>query len=606
MLRRLFLLSLFVFLVSNVSFGNSIYTKDQIDRFSRVQYKIVKVGDSFKAVNNGVVPDYKVAGSSSNMSNDFFNAVSTVRLSDTRNYYDLESNGSPVQIWQDPTNANNIHAVYTYSSEETGWSDRTVQYYFSSDKGATWSFIGNVPSSGRAGFGTITGLSSGVALIGSHNNGGATTNVRVQFYVDAFPGLGSFSNLDPAGETNKYIWARVVGTSNVSNTNKFVFAASTSGADSAFWNTGTSITSSAFLGYKTLNASPAECYALGRGSNGNIGLAYIADDARFPADVGDVFFMESTNAGTSFGTPTKIFDSQLPLGDSLGALRGISIVYKGTAPCVVFETIKQNTAGNFFPGAPSNIRFWSPSINGGNSLIVADSNNVPYAPYQGTNDVLAPICRPSIGVSADGNTLFVSMMVASTATGSTDTTSMGDIYLTASGNGGASWKRPKVVNPTTGARVDWRYANISPSNDVTGGVGYVNMVVNRDTIPGSNVNLANPLTDSRQYFWRVAYAPPIGIFEVNGIADSYSLSQNYPNPFNPVTSIRFSLPKVSNVTLKVYNANGQEVATVINNEMVSSGVKEVSFNASTLASGIYFYSIIAGDFKETKKMMLIK
>ena len=58
--------------------------------------------------------------------------------------------------------------------------------------------------------------------------------------------------------------------------------------------------------------------------------------------------------------------------------------------------------------------------------------------------------------------------------------------------------------------------------------------------------------------------------------------------------------------LKVYSLNGQEVATLINNQLVGTGVQEVSFNASNLSSGLYFYTITAGNYKETKKMMLIK
>lgn len=606
MLRRLFLLSLFVFLVGNVSFGNSIYTKEQIDRFSRVQYKIVNHGEHYSAVNNGLVADYKVANTYSAPQTDFFGAVQTVQVGTLRNFYDLESNGVPVQIWQDPNTPDNIHAVYTFSAQETGWSDRTIQYFFSSDRGTTWSFVGNVPASGRAGFGTITGLSTGVAVVVSHNDGGGG-GVRTQLAVDAFPGLGSFSNLDPGGEASKYIWPRVIATSNVSNTNKFVFLTSTSGADSAFWNVGTSLTSSNFLGYKPFPASPAECYAIGRGTDGRIGVAYLIDDVGNPGQTGDVYFMESTNGGTSFGTAVKIFDANFTT-DSLGCLRGISIVYKQNVPSVAFETVKQTEAGSFFPGAPSKIRFWANNLAGADpnrSVVVADSNNVPYAPYLGTNDVLAPLCRPSIGLSSDGNTLFVSMMVASTATGSTDTTSMGDIYLSASGNGGASWKRPKMVNPTT-PRMDYRYANISPWNDVTAGTGYVNMLVQKDIIPGSNVNLPNPATDAVPVYWRVAYAPPIGINQISSVANDYSLQQNFPNPFNPTTSIRFSLPQASNVMLKVYNLSGQEVATLINNQLVATGVQEISFNGANLASGLYFYTLTAGSYKETKKMMLIK
>jgi hypothetical protein len=93
--------------------------------------------------------------------------------------------------------------------------------------------------------------------------------------------------------------------------------------------------------------------------------------------------------------------------------------------------------------------------------------------------------------------------------------------------------------------------------------------------------------------------------DVNGIVSDYELGQNYPNPFNPSTKIAFSVPKQGNVTLKVYNLLGQEVATLLN-EVKTAGVHEVSFNGIDLSSGVYFYTLTSGDFVSTKKMMLIK
>lgn len=87
--------------------------------------------------------------------------------------------------------------------------------------------------------------------------------------------------------------------------------------------------------------------------------------------------------------------------------------------------------------------------------------------------------------------------------------------------------------------------------------------------------------------------------------DSYNLTQNYPNPFNPVTTIQYSIPQRSNVTLKVYDIIGNEVATLVNEEK-ERGVFSVRFDASNLASGIYFYRLQAGSFVETKKMILLK
>jgi hypothetical protein len=85
----------------------------------------------------------------------------------------------------------------------------------------------------------------------------------------------------------------------------------------------------------------------------------------------------------------------------------------------------------------------------------------------------------------------------------------------------------------------------------------------------------------------------------------YSLSQNYPNPFNPKTSIKFDIPKLSFVTLKIYYVTGQEIEILVNQNM-EGGVYEFSWDATKYASGIYFYRIIAGDYIASKKMLLIK
>jgi hypothetical protein len=91
----------------------------------------------------------------------------------------------------------------------------------------------------------------------------------------------------------------------------------------------------------------------------------------------------------------------------------------------------------------------------------------------------------------------------------------------------------------------------------------------------------------------------------NSFPSDFVLEQNYPNPFNPATNIRFSLPEANQVTLRVYDLLGQEVATLVN-QFMNAGTFEVSFDASNLPTGIYTYSITAGDFQSVKKMMLIK
>ncbi len=91
----------------------------------------------------------------------------------------------------------------------------------------------------------------------------------------------------------------------------------------------------------------------------------------------------------------------------------------------------------------------------------------------------------------------------------------------------------------------------------------------------------------------------------NQFLNEFRLIQNYPNPFNPVTTIQYSIPRRNNVTLKVFDILGNEVATLVNEEK-ERGVFSVMFEASNLASGIYFYRLQAGNFVETKKMILLR
>ena len=91
----------------------------------------------------------------------------------------------------------------------------------------------------------------------------------------------------------------------------------------------------------------------------------------------------------------------------------------------------------------------------------------------------------------------------------------------------------------------------------------------------------------------------------NQIPNEFSLSQNYPNPFNPSTKISFSIPKSELVNLTVYDITGKETAALVNRQM-NAGIYEVTFNASGLSSGVYFYTIKTNSFTSTKKMIITK
>ena len=87
--------------------------------------------------------------------------------------------------------------------------------------------------------------------------------------------------------------------------------------------------------------------------------------------------------------------------------------------------------------------------------------------------------------------------------------------------------------------------------------------------------------------------------------DIFNLSQNYPNPFNPATTIKFDIAKASLVKLSVFDITGKEIE-VLTNERLNPGTYSVKWDAGKVSSGIYFYRLTAGDFIQTRKMILVK
>lgn len=98
---------------------------------------------------------------------------------------------------------------------------------------------------------------------------------------------------------------------------------------------------------------------------------------------------------------------------------------------------------------------------------------------------------------------------------------------------------------------------------------------------------------------------PTDIEDDISIPNLASLYQNYPNPFNPTTTVKYQIPELSFVTLKVYDVLGREIETLVNEEKFV-GNYEINFNANNLPSGVYLYTIQAGEFAETKKMIILK
>ncbi len=145
------------------------------------------------------------------------------------------------------------------------------------------------------------------------------------------------------------------------------------------------------------------------------------------------------------------------------------------------------------------------------------------------------------------------------------------------------------------------------SDSIRPGKGYwVNVGQDGKLILGSSTSALNA-ANSIRIVPTEEQPPPAPVTEnaVSMTPKTYALEQNYPNPFNPSTTISYRLPKQSHVTLKVFDMLGREVATLVNG-IEPPGYKSINFSVQRLASGVYYYRIIAGTFTETKKLQVLR
>lgn len=179
------------------------------------------------------------------------------------------------------------------------------------------------------------------------------------------------------------------------------------------------------------------------------------------------------------------------------------------------------------------------------------------------------------------------------------------------------------VSTINGRNVELNWATTSESNNsgfdverssVNGSWTKVgNVAGNGTTSTGQSYSFTDRNVASGNYSYRLKQVDFNGNFEYHnlsneviiGIPTKFDLSQNYPNPFNPSTKISYDLPVDGKVSLKIFDMSGKEIMTLVN-EVKTAGYYSVNFNASSLSSGVYFYSLSADNFTATKKMMLIK
>jgi len=151
-----------------------------------------------------------------------------------------------------------------------------------------------------------------------------------------------------------------------------------------------------------------------------------------------------------------------------------------------------------------------------------------------------------------------------------------------------------------------QYVTVQPSSGTIspGGSQTITLTLDAQSInEGTYTGQVNISTNGGNISIPIDYL--VDVEKLPEVPTEFRLSQNYPNPFNPSTSIEFSIPKTTNVSLKIYDLLGKEVTTLLD-EKKSTGTYKVNFNASNLASGIYVYRLETDEFIDTKKLLLLK
>jgi hypothetical protein len=253
-----------------------------------------------------------------------------------------------------------------------------------------------------------------------------------------------------------------------------------------------------------------------------------------------------------------------------------------------------------------------------NSVYLSESGDTP--PTDGSNAVwfqstcVYPTVRNNILVNTRNDSPYVSAAIRMDAP--TSLSDYNDLFVGSSSSANIG----KMGTTLYKTLADWQSA-AKDAHSISMCPIFCTQALHIDTtIIASNAlnNRATPIAGILCDFegaLRNATTPDIGADEfdkVTGITkeeskipETFALLQNYSNPFNPTTTIRYALPSSANVKLSVYDLLGREIATLVNEEQ-SAGWKEVKWNAVNVSSGIYFYKLQAGEFQETKRMILMK
>ncbi len=339
-----------------------------------------------------------------------------------------------------------------------------------------------------------------------------------------------------------------------------------------------------------------------------------------PDSVDNAWIIYSTDAGATFTGKTIGMDGDFnavpsyhtpnytPLFENFGQLDGVitndgnvHVVANGYGEVFSGQTEHDTAIANSFP-----VLYWNSTINTWESISDPTIDTLEYLgggfPGNGIGQ-----SYPSISVSEDGQVLYAVWTGPQMTDSQVDTAVGGifwtDLYHAWSFNGGNTWTYGGVLSGAKDVSETFGHAAQhlrKVGNDYIADIVYLN-----DVSAGVGVFSEGSTTALNPIMYKTYKLTPTDVNDINPIVNSFSLEQNYPNPFNPATTIKYTISEKDFVTIKIYDVLGKEVASLVNT-VKDAGSYEVEFNAKNLSSGMYLYSIQAGKYNATKKMILMK
>ncbi|MEO8514625.1 MAG: T9SS type A sorting domain-containing protein [Ignavibacteria bacterium] len=537
-----------------------------------------------------------------------------IAISGATGFYDYQTNGDCKHyIKRDLIDV--LHAIFVTATDSNDIvSSRRTVYCGSTNDGSTWFSLGEVPSSLRSGFASLTSV-NGQAVICNHYL--VSGLLRGSIALDVVPLAGSFT-LTPA--PYNIAWPQCSILSN----NLVMVAGETyhsgAGTDTCIvsvYNTSNNTFSNTTRFQTGLGVDQANMrWISASGPNGN--ALYLLDPL---SDIGGtngynrLFITKTSNYGVNWSLPMTVFyDPQVLLSEFAIPFFGLDAIYDSFGNYyIAFNTT--NETGDY-----ASARLWV-SKNGGTPVLVASHQGLHGIP-EAAETVLSPqagICtidHPSLSISSDGLILYVSYGVLN-ENDILNSFNKSHIYISTSLTSTLEFGEPVRVTNSGANSFDERYCSIAQTTpNLGGGQGRtVFMVYQKDPQPGSgSFNDLAPISRASLIFRKITdLSYPITNINNNNssIPTESKLLQNYPNPFNPGTQIRFEISSRSNVVLSVYDINGKFISTIYSNSATEPGSYSKNFDGTVYSSGIYLIIMDIRDgtgtiLKYSKKMLLIK